>query len=511
MSAPVFLEELFGITNESFSTGTERLDGFIIGLATLLLIRNAEFVVFDILTIFFGDRKHKVSFRVLRTWQMLNLNAFISLITGFDSDIPCTRFRLFRRKSVSGKEGKRCRFKVRKGALACRLFVAVLCGKLLVLTAEVAIIAFLIPTDTIHTDPGGLSIVWRDVEISESDLQNGDSCRSITGSRFLTDFAQVALCKRVSVRTENETVDHKWPTNETLRMERLVIPPDQLREAGANIWRDSIIECLGRWEYDSPIVQEDPQNFDDFNEVYGFGTDPTLTNDLLVGELVVEASSFDPYSDFLRNSTSGVTPIFMHRNGMLRLSFSDWNKLIDGNISTPFPTVNGKLLAVSHGRDNVTDFLDLCPAAVDEIVRVTGTLSVELIVDILRFATGVVRSERFLTPTAFSDDAPSERGFVIGVSRRFPIEPRWIALSAVLTIFLSAVTGYFNRTEIVMGRVYREYNEIMFSCSPIYLEEEKYLEPRLFRSEENYRWGKKPDLEWHEVTDMHFTADAVLT
>eukprot|EP00177_Eucheuma_denticulatum_P007088 GFKZ01012890.1.p1 GENE.GFKZ01012890.1~~GFKZ01012890.1.p1 ORF type:complete len:523 (+),score=63.03 GFKZ01012890.1:391-1959(+) len=514
-SSPVLLEQMFNIPTEAYTTGSERLDGFIIGLATMLLIRNAEFVFIDLLTFFFGNRKHKVAFRVLRTWQMLNIVSIFSLLSGFDSDIPCSRFRLFPFFFFRSTQRPTFRrFRVRNGTIAGSLLIAVLCSKLLVLSAEVAIIAFVIPSATLHRASTGLSLALGDSRITEADMQNLQICHSMYDTTFLIDYAQLTLCRRYPTPEAFEPAPQTWLPNESIRIQRTVIDPELAADAGA-VLSDGSFSCTPRDEINS-ANRAYAHDMPWLNRQTAFSDTPDviLINDLDVGELSIQGdNNIMDTTGALHAVAAGMTPIFTDRRGMLRLTFANW---IDESVPSAEPvwTLNGKLLfGTGRAGEGLTEF-EICPDAIDEIVRVTGTLNAEMILDIFLISTKVKPAATFSAPTADTPntpDTPRWRSFEIGVSTRYPLSPVWISVAAVVAVVLSAMTASLNHTEAIMARVYREQNGMRGASSPVFLSREEHVEAVLFRCEEEYHWGRNPGEKWREVEDLNFTEDAVLT
>eukprot|EP00177_Eucheuma_denticulatum_P006544 GFKZ01011913.1.p1 GENE.GFKZ01011913.1~~GFKZ01011913.1.p1 ORF type:complete len:528 (+),score=57.19 GFKZ01011913.1:219-1802(+) len=519
-SSQVLLEDLFDIPDEGYTTGSERIDGLIIGLATLLLIRNAEFVVIDLLTPVFGNRKHKVAFRVLRTWQMLNIVSIFSLLSGFDSDLPRSRFTSRSRFSSllsCCTQGKRySSLRVNRGNFAPYLFLAVLCGKIFVLLAEVAIIAFVIPSERFHRSRGGLTLALTESVISERDFHNFGTCHAMLNSTFLSDFAQLTLCRRFFTGRSLQPVPQNWLPDEKIRIERTAISPLSMSETGATIrmnGRESLLTCRERDAANSS-TRRYVKEFREVSHQVSISDVPDveLINDVNIGELAISGSaSMLMANGRFQSATVGVTPIFNDRRKMLRLSFQDWADIRFSNSSEPVWTLNGKLLFGSISRLIGKDTFTICPDAVDEIIRVTGTLDAGMILDTFILSTKVKTSTNFSEPATDISENTRSQGFDIGVSKKYPLSPIWIIIASIVAVLLSGITSALNRTEAIMARTYREQNEMNGASSPIFLSDESHKEAMLFQHGEKYHWGKNPGEEWREVQEIESPANAVLT
>lgn len=515
LSSPVLLEHLFKIPEEGYTTGSERLDGFIIGLATMLLIRSAEFVVIDLLTLVFGNRKQRIAYRVLRTWQMLNIISIFPLLSGFDSDIPCSRFRIFSFLSDSKADGRFRRFKIIKGKFATFIFIAVLCGKVFVLSAEVAIIAFAIPSTKVHNAKGGVSLVLRDSVISEVNMQNLQPCHSMFNSNFLTEFAQMTLCRRFLSTDSFDVVPRKWLPDESIRIERRMIDPELTSDAGAVLREGGFLSCRERNKTNS-TTQRFMHDFPQVGRQDSISPTPDLSliNDVNVGELAIYG-----YGNMMSASSGfhgfhgvaiGMTPIFTDRHGMLRLSFEKWMK--EEILSAePVWTLNTKLLfgdsLTSPGRKT----FEICPDAIDEIIRVTGTLDAGMTLDMFLLSTEVKLASNFSAPATDESDGSRLRNFEVGVSKRYTLSPIWIVVMASVTILLSALTASLNQTEAAMARTYREQTGLNGATSPVFIHDETHIDALLFRRGEKYHWGRNPGQEWKKLEGIYFSEDAVLT
>lgn len=499
MATRTKLEELYSIAHGGYTTGSEWVDGILIGLATWMFIRSFEFTVLDLLTFFYGNRKHRTGYLVLRTWQILNICHFYKLFTGIDSDLRFKHFWKERpEKGLDRKASSRVR--VKKGKFRPILVSSVVLAKVLVLVAEVAIIAFVIPVATVHKSNGGLSIRWRNATVTKASLSELSTCEQLLTSDRFSETAQLVLCKRVKVIDSSLSIPQKWIPNGSLRFELIDATPENLRPAGA---------ASGGFSWNCTGTDQDTT----FNGVRmhsqsaarqtSSGTEPNvfLSNDVGRGELIISGESQRVADTQFQDASAAVLPIFSDVRRTLRLSFADMldsRDPIDGRLKAL--TLNGKLmLGDIGGTDPSVSKLVVCRDVVNEIIRVTGTLHPELIIDILISGMTAVADRNFIQPTDGSARLLTTAGFEIGTSRKFRIPPEWMILAAGLAILASAFTSRLNKTEASMARVYREHNNMYSACAPSYLEEE-VVEAALFKRGNEYHWGEDPGKGWDQVS-----------
>lgn len=532
MATQKYLEDLNSIPYIDYSTGSEAIDGLLIGLATWLLIRNAEFVILDLLTFLFGDRKHRTAYRVLRIWEVLNLFHFYTLFTGFDSDIPRSHLP-FSMVSKRAADVAPRRLNTSKGRFRFLLVISVLLGKLLVLGAEVAIIAFVIPDQTVHRSEGGLGFGWQNTTVTSDSISKLPVCQRLINSTRLADPAQLVICKRIFVAEAGTPVPPKWIPNGSLRLEEVTLTSENVAQFGASVDENDVVVCNGlKQEEQEEQGEQDEQ--DDQKEQGGkeeqgrnsvsarlqqdSSSSPSVTdedfsgqwkNTLDNGEIAVLGFLAKAEEGFFMTGIAALLPLFSDTNTTLRLAFPEfWSapKTRQKGI-----TLNGKLLFGGPSEPGLGSLSNaLCPEAIEEVMRVTGTLHPDLLIDVIRSGFTVFARNNFSQPSADVGGLQTIRGYNIGTSLRFRIQPEWMALAALIAVLLSAITSRLNNTKARMARVYREQNKMLSACSASFLEKESVVEGALFQNEDRFHWGSDPGWPWREVSFSELHENATL-